>query len=317
MRVLVDFFIVAGCCSCLCESLVAQEKSDAESNAIHALDRAFLPNSSVRLKVQSVTYRKESKQETEVRNATLDTDLMRDGNRWWVCGKRMAVRIEEDGPKEYEGEFEHLIADDQLVDLTWQESKKQGPHIFSATFNRSALANKSRAVALSGGPFLFGLSFSQLDKTLAEELTAAQTQRRTSFKQLGEETILEARDANGHLSIILSPHVGVLLPTRLDFVKGPSDLLGGKKVGDLSGGSESPSGKMLAYERHITAVWSGQPPSLTSYEDRIVRKFTGGDVQERTVNTILNRRSLTKEDLSKFVITSAIPSGTPVNIRER
>ena len=320
MQRTIPYSLVAMSLCLIPSGLCAQPALHNQNEAIDALERAFLPANSVRTKLQSVGYQKGGIHQKETRVASLEAEILRDGARWWVKGKRTAVRFNLQEPKEHKGTFEFLVDNEHLANVTWiADEKTKTPHSFSATFKAEALRDEPGVVSLSSAFVLFGFSPNHGIKQLVPVLREANEAGRLKVFSRGAETVLEVRDKFGLLSIVLQPTSTRLLPVNVDIVKGPSDMLSGKKVGEWSGEgiSNNSAEKMLAFEQHIGPItWDSNQRFIKSFEVQDVMKYPGGNVEVRTVLTALNSHTPTEKERSQFVITSAIPNGTPVSIRE-
>ena len=124
-----------------------------------AVDRAFLPCKSVRLKLRIIGFRKGGIHQKEVRVASLEADVLRDDMRWSVRGNSSTVRFQQGTPTEYRGSFEYLVANDYLANVSWDGPKQGGPpSIFTATFAESARLDEPGVNTLLHGYLLFGFS---------------------------------------------------------------------------------------------------------------------------------------------------------------
>ncbi len=271
------------------------------------------------MKLHTEAYRKGGIHPNEVRFATLDAEVLRDGDKWWVKGNRSTVRFKGGVPKEHQGRFEYLVAADHLANLEWMSGEKgKEPHSFSATFESDARRDEPGGITLYDAAVLFGFSPNHGTKRLAQVIADAGAAGRLQVIPRGSETVLQVRDDQGVQSIVLASVNGRLLPVKVDILKGPSDMLSGKKLGDWAGGGENPAGKMVAFEQHIGPIeWDDKQAFIKSCEVRSIRKYhPGGDIEERTVHKVLKSHPPTDKELNQFVITSAVPNGTLVNIRE-
>jgi len=222
-------------------------------------------------------------------------------------------------PKEHIGTFEFLVDSEHLANLTWiADEKTKTPHSFSATFKAEARRDEPGVVTLNAAFIFFGFSPNHGIKQLVPVLKEAKEAGRLKVFSSGSKTVLEVHDEQGLFSIELQAANGRLMPLNANLVKGPNDMLSGKKVSEWGGGKEDPAGKMVEFKQHIGPImWDSSQDFIKSYEVRNIMKYhPGGNVEERTVLTAINSRPLTEKDRGQFVITSAIPNGTPVNIRE-
>ncbi|MBC7856668.1 MAG: hypothetical protein IAF94_24830 [Pirellulaceae bacterium] len=296
----------------------ASAQEDA-NEVIRQLERGFLPAHSVRLKLRAVGYRKGGLHKKEVRFASMDADVLRDGDKWRIKGEQAAVRFRNETGTEYRGTLEYLVTSDHLANVEWLDGEpSNAPHTFSATYEATALQKESGVITLLHGYLLFGFSPNHGNKKLVDVIRSASALGRAKITSQGNETVVQMSDEQGQQSIAMISVNNRLLPVKVDILKGTLDSLGGKKVGELTGGGENPAGKMVAFEQHIGPIkWDNEHKFIESYEVRSIRKYhPGGDIEERAVVTVLESHTPSEKELGQFVIQSTIPNGTPVNVRE-
>ena len=314
------YFLIAVCIGLTSAELNAQASADGLQDAIDAVERSLLASNTVRMKLQAVSYRKGGVHQKEVQVGSLEAEVLRDEARWWVKGKQSAVRFKGGTPKEHKGEFEYLVDNVHLASLDWiGEEKSKGPHSFTATFAPEPRRDEPGVTILSDAFFLFGYSPNHHNKQLVQVLKSARKAGQLKVLSMGSKTVLQVRDDYGLFSIALEPANNGLLPVNVDIVKGPHDMLNGKKVGEWSGAglSNDPAEKMAAFEQHIGPITcDSNQKYIKSFEVQNIMKYPSGDFADRTVLTALNSHAPTEKELNQFRITSAIPNGTHVSIRE-
>ncbi|MFN0016611.1 MAG: hypothetical protein ACKVP0_00030 [Pirellulaceae bacterium] len=287
------------------------------NDVIRDLEQAFLPAKTIRLKLKVVGYRKGGIYQKETQVASLDAEVMRDDYKWWIKGKNSNLRFQKGEKKERFSKFEYVVREDHLANVSWSGNKSESaPSSFTATFENVALRNEPGVHTLLHAYLLFGFSPNH-GRELIDVAREANNEGKLKVSFYGSETKVDLRDDKGLLSIWLSGDSGALRPMKTEIIKGPSDILSGKKLATIAGGGENPDGKMQSFEQHIGSIKLDRRGTLESYEVKSVMRYEpGGNVEERFVIRVLESHTPSKAELQQFVISAPIADGTPVNIRE-